>query len=140
MMKYLRGMGTLPLILSANGTGILKSWVEAAFAVHPNMRRHSGGGLSLGRGFPIVSSTKLNTHAGKPTKNKELKPSRGKSTINSLVPSKEQGRHHWSVLGEVTWMKGRCSKNLTRTRNISPKGNKQGTSKQQTQFSFTSIN
>jgi len=27
-------------------------------AVHPNMRGHSGGGLSLGRGFPIVGSTK----------------------------------------------------------------------------------
>jgi hypothetical protein len=36
-MKYLRGMHTLPLILSANGTGILKWWVDAAFAVHPNM-------------------------------------------------------------------------------------------------------
>jgi hypothetical protein len=63
LMKYLRGTHTLPLILSANGTGILKWWMDAAFAVHPNMRGHSGGGLSLGRGFPIVSSTKqkLNT-------------------------------------------------------------------------------
>ena len=63
LMKYLRGTRTLPLILSANGTGILKWWVDAAFTVHPNMRGHSGGGLSLGRGFPIVSSTKqkLNT-------------------------------------------------------------------------------
>jgi hypothetical protein len=53
----------LPLILSANGTGILKWWVDAAFAVYPNMQGHSGGGLSLGRGFPIVSLTKqkLNT-------------------------------------------------------------------------------
>jgi hypothetical protein len=50
----------MPLILSANGSGILKWWVEALFAVHPNMRGHSGGGLSLGRGFPIVSSTKQN--------------------------------------------------------------------------------
>jgi hypothetical protein len=66
LMKYLRGTCTLPLILSANGTGILKSWwVDAAFAVHPNMRGHSGGGLSLGRGFPIVSLTKqkLNTRS-----------------------------------------------------------------------------
>jgi hypothetical protein len=62
-MKYLRGTRTLLLIFSANGTGILKWWVDAAFAVHPNMQGHSGGGLSLGRGFPIVSSTKqkLNT-------------------------------------------------------------------------------
>jgi hypothetical protein len=37
LMKYLRGMRMLPLILSANGTGILKWWVDAAFAVHPNM-------------------------------------------------------------------------------------------------------
>jgi hypothetical protein len=58
LMKYLRGTHTLPLILSANGTGILKWWVDAAFAVHPNMQGHSAGGLSLGRGFPIVSSTK----------------------------------------------------------------------------------
>jgi hypothetical protein len=31
LMKYLRGTHTLPLILSANGTGILKWWVDAAF-------------------------------------------------------------------------------------------------------------
>jgi hypothetical protein len=48
----------MPLILSANGSGILKWWVDVSFAVHPNMRGHSRGGLSLGRGFPIVSSTK----------------------------------------------------------------------------------
>ena len=53
----------LPLILSTNGSGILKWWVDGSFAVHPNMRGHTGGGLSMGRGFPIVSSTKqkLNT-------------------------------------------------------------------------------
>jgi hypothetical protein len=55
----------MPLILSANGSGILKWWVDTSFAVHPNMRGHSGGGLSLGRGFPIVSYTKkkLNTRS-----------------------------------------------------------------------------
>jgi hypothetical protein len=58
LMKYIRGTRTMPLILSANGSCILKWWVDAAFAVHPNMRGHSGGGLSLGRGFPIMSSTK----------------------------------------------------------------------------------
>jgi hypothetical protein len=69
LMKYLRGTRKLPLILSANGSGILKWWVDASFAVHPNMRGHSGGGLSLGRGFPIVSSTKqkLNTRSSTET-------------------------------------------------------------------------
>jgi hypothetical protein len=60
LMRYTRGTYTMPLILSANGSGTLRWWVDAFFAVHPNMRGHSGGGLSLGRGFPIVSSTKQN--------------------------------------------------------------------------------
>jgi hypothetical protein len=65
LMRYIRGTRTMPLILSANGSGILKRWIDALFAVHPNMRGHLGGGLSLGRGFPIVSSTKqkLNTRS-----------------------------------------------------------------------------
>ena len=54
-MRYNRGMRTLPLIFSANGSGILKWWLDASFAIHTNMQGHSGGGLSLGRGFPIVS-------------------------------------------------------------------------------------
>ena len=61
MMIYIRGMLMLPLILSANGSVILKWWVDASFVVHPNMQGHSGGGLSLGSGFPIVSSTKQKT-------------------------------------------------------------------------------
>jgi hypothetical protein len=48
------------MIMSANGSGILKWWVDTSFAVNPNMRGHSRGGLSLGRGFTIVSSTKQN--------------------------------------------------------------------------------
>jgi hypothetical protein len=59
----------MPLILSANGRGILKWWVDVLFAVHQHMRGHSGVGLSLGRGFPIVSSTKqkLNTRSSTET-------------------------------------------------------------------------
>jgi hypothetical protein len=69
LMRYIRGTCTMPLILSANGSGILKWWVDASFAVHPNMRGHSGGGLSLGCGFPIVSFTKqkLNTRSSTET-------------------------------------------------------------------------
>jgi hypothetical protein len=69
LMRYVRGTCTLPLILSANGTGILKWWVDASFAVHPNLRGHSGGGLSMGRGFTIVASSKqkLNTRSSTET-------------------------------------------------------------------------
>jgi hypothetical protein len=37
LMIYIRGTRTMPLILSANGSGILKWWVDASFDVHPNM-------------------------------------------------------------------------------------------------------
>jgi hypothetical protein len=69
LMRYIRGTHTMLLILSANGSGILEWWVNASFAVHPNMRGHSGGGLSLGQRFPIVSSTKqkLNTRSSTET-------------------------------------------------------------------------
>ena len=69
MIKYLRGTKDLPLMLSASSTGILKWWVDGSFAVHPEMRGHTGGGLSLGRGFPIVTSTKqkLNTRSSTET-------------------------------------------------------------------------
>jgi hypothetical protein len=65
LMQYIRGTKEMPLILSANSSGVLKWWVDGSFAVHPNMRGHTGGGLSMGRGFPIVSSTKqkLNTRS-----------------------------------------------------------------------------
>ena len=68
-MKHLQKTLLLPLILSANGSDTLKWWVDASFAVHPNMRGHSGGGLSMGRRFPIVSSTKqkLNTRSSTET-------------------------------------------------------------------------
>jgi hypothetical protein len=69
LMRYIRGTRTMPLILSVNGRGILKWWADVSFAVHPNMRGHSGGGLSLGSVFFIVSSTKqkLNTRSSTET-------------------------------------------------------------------------
>jgi Reverse transcriptase (RNA-dependent DNA polymerase) len=65
LMKYLRGTKELPLILSANKSGVIKWYVDGSFAVHPNMKGHTGGGVTLGRGFPYVTSTKqkLNTRS-----------------------------------------------------------------------------
>jgi hypothetical protein len=49
-------------------------------------------------------------------------------------------KHNRWVLGEETRTKDGRSKNLTRTRNVPPKCNKQVTSKQQTRSFLTSIN
>ena len=64
-IEYLRGTVDLPLILGADSSGVLKWYVDASFAVHPNMQGHTGGGLTMGRGFSIISSTKhkLNTRS-----------------------------------------------------------------------------
>jgi hypothetical protein len=37
LMRYIRGTRTMPLILSANGSSILKWWVDASVLVHPHM-------------------------------------------------------------------------------------------------------
>jgi hypothetical protein len=58
LMEYLRVDRFHPLILSTNGSGVLMWYVDASFAVHPNMRSHTGGRMTMGRGFLIVSSTK----------------------------------------------------------------------------------
>jgi hypothetical protein len=65
LMEYLRVDRLCPLILRINFSGVLMWYVNASFAVHPNMRSHTGRGSTMGRGFPIVSSTKqkLNTRS-----------------------------------------------------------------------------
>ncbi len=63
LVEYLRSTVELPLVLGATSGGVLHWYMDASFAVHPNMRGHSGGALTLGHGFPISSSgkQKLNT-------------------------------------------------------------------------------
>ncbi len=64
LMEYLQGDCDQPLILSSgDNDGVLMWYVDASFAVHPNMRGHTGGCLTMGRRFPISVSIKqkLNT-------------------------------------------------------------------------------
>ena len=63
LVKYLRGTASLPLTLEANSLQIVKWWVDASYAVHPNMKSHTGGMMSLGKGTIYGASTrqKLNT-------------------------------------------------------------------------------
>jgi hypothetical protein len=69
LMKYIRGTREMPLTLRANGSGMLKWWIDGSHGVHPNMRGHTGGGLSMGTGFPIAVSAKqkLNTRSSTET-------------------------------------------------------------------------
>jgi hypothetical protein len=57
-MKYLQCIIDLPLTLSSDGSGTLAWWVDASFAVHPDMKGHTGGILSMGRGAVYATSTR----------------------------------------------------------------------------------
>ena len=65
LIEYFHVTVDLPLILGEDGTDILNWYVDVSFAVHANMRGHTGGALTMGRGFPIASSTKhkINTRS-----------------------------------------------------------------------------
>ena len=65
LVKYFRGNKELHLILGANETGVLKWTIDGSHGVHPSIQVHTGGGLCMGRGYPISTSTKqkLNTRS-----------------------------------------------------------------------------
>lgn len=61
---YLRDMVNMPLTLEADECDVVKWWVYAAFAVHPDMRSHTGGVMMLGKGGAIYGTStrqKINT-------------------------------------------------------------------------------
>ena len=63
LMKYLKGTNYIPLNLEADNSGCILWWVDASFAVHPDMKSHSGEMMSMGQGASISVSKKhkLNT-------------------------------------------------------------------------------
>lgn len=63
VLNYLNGTLKLVLKLSADEPLVIKWWIDGAFAVHHDMRSHTGGTMSLGVGAAYSSSTrqKLNT-------------------------------------------------------------------------------
>ena len=65
LMSYLRHTIDLPLILGADGSGVLKWYIDSAYGIHPKLRGQTGGGVTLGRGMPVTGSTKqkLNTRS-----------------------------------------------------------------------------
>jgi hypothetical protein len=58
VIKYLRLTIFIPLVLGWDGTGQLTWSVDASFAVHKDMRSHTGAVLSLGKGALMSMSLK----------------------------------------------------------------------------------
>ena len=63
VLNYLNATQELVLTLESDGTNTIHWWVDASFAVHHDMKSHTGGMLSLGKGALYATSTKqkLNT-------------------------------------------------------------------------------
>jgi hypothetical protein len=63
VMRYLRDTKDLALTLDTSDYGVIRWWVDPSFAVHPNMRSHTGAVLSLGKGavYGMSSKQKINT-------------------------------------------------------------------------------
>jgi hypothetical protein len=48
----------MPLVLAADNTGKVRWWVDASYAVHVDMKSHTGGSMSLGKGSLYCTSNK----------------------------------------------------------------------------------
>ncbi|KAG7374846.1 reverse transcriptase RNA-dependent DNA polymerase [Nitzschia inconspicua] len=64
-VRYLRRTAHYPLVLEANCIRNIRWWVDASYAVHPDMRSHTGATMTLGKGSVYSMSTrqKLNTRS-----------------------------------------------------------------------------
>ena len=62
-MHSTRGEIYITLVLISKGSGVLKGCIDAYYEVHPNIWGHTDEELSIGRGFPIVTSTKQKLNA-----------------------------------------------------------------------------
>ena len=56
--KYLDSTQDLVLRLAAASDGTIRWWVDASYAVHPDMRGHTGGTMSLGSGSVYSTARK----------------------------------------------------------------------------------
>ena len=71
VLKYLRLTQDLVLTLEAdlNSALIVKWWVDGSYAVHPDMRSHTGGAMTLGKGavYGTSAKQKINTRSSTET-------------------------------------------------------------------------
>jgi hypothetical protein len=60
-MRYLQSTVYLKLTLESDGSGIIRWWVDASYAVHMDMKGHTGGTMSMGKGsiYSMAGGQKL---------------------------------------------------------------------------------
>ena len=69
VLKFLQGTPEYYLMLSMEGTKLIKWWVDGLYDGHGNMRSHIGGVISMGKSllYPMSHRKKLNTKSSTDT-------------------------------------------------------------------------
>lgn len=80
MIRYLRGTTKLALTLSAKSAITPKWWIDGSHGVHPTMRGHTGGCMSLGKGMQMSISTKQKMNSRSSTETEII-------AVDDLMPS-----------------------------------------------------
>ena len=62
-LRYLHATWKLPLTLCCDPAGVIQWWINASFAVHPDMQSHMGATMSLGKGavYSFSMKQRINT-------------------------------------------------------------------------------
>ena len=58
LLEYLNNTKNMPRIIGMDGLYIMKAYVDASYAVHPDMRGHSGGLITIGKGVIHIKTNK----------------------------------------------------------------------------------
>ena len=70
VLRYLRHTNHLILTLESDGSGDIKWMADASFAVHRDMKSHTGGGGTMGKGYFYATSTRQKLNAKSSTEAK----------------------------------------------------------------------
>ena len=65
VLSYLQGTKRMKRIIGMNGLSYIQTWIDASYAIHRDMRGHTGGVISFGTGAAIhnCSKQKINTQS-----------------------------------------------------------------------------
>ena len=80
VMKYLRATGNMALTIQADNMHVVKWWVDASFAVHRDLKSHTGGMMTLGKGATYATSTRQRITNDKFNGSRDCRNSRGLTT------------------------------------------------------------
>ena len=80
LFKYVRDTKTIPLILSADKSVILKWYIDESYTVHPTMRGNNGVVLTMGQVLPTLTLSKQKLNMRRSAKSEIV-------VVDQLMPS-----------------------------------------------------